>query len=197
MARETDSERESESESESQSRRSARWPLFVALAAAVVALDQLSKAWVVGRLAPGESLDVVGDLLRIVHGRNTGALFGLFRDQAPLFAFFSIGVVVLIVAYEAHAGRSVLVTLALGLLLGGALGNLTDRVRLGYVVDFVDAGIGAIRWYTFNVADAAVSGAILLLVLLAIRGDQDPAPTPAPVPARDADPDPDIVGGPP
>jgi signal peptidase II len=187
---------ETSGQSSGPSRRSVRWPLFVALAAVVVALDQVTKAWVVGRLAPGESLAVAGDLLRIVHGRNTGALFGLFRDQAPLFALFSIGVVVLIVAYQAHAGRSLLVTLALGLLLGGALGNLLDRVRLGYVVDFVDAGIGAVRWYTFNIADAAVSGAILLLILLAVRGD--PAGERDDASARQsagADPDPGTAGG--
>lgn len=175
--------------------RSARWPLFVTLAAVVVALDQLTKAWVVGRLAPGESLAVAGDLLRIVHGRNSGALFGLFRDQAPLFALFSIGVVVLIVAYEAHAGRSFLITLALGLLLGGALGNLLDRVRLGYVVDFVDAGVGSLRWYTFNVADAAVSGAIVLLILLAIRGDRASARDGAPGGQHAGDRDPGTAGG--
>jgi signal peptidase II len=160
---------------------SVRWPLFVGLAAVVVVLDQLTKAWVVGRLAPGQSLDVADDLLRIVHGQNNGGLFGLFAGQAPVFAVVSLGVVALIVAYEGRAGRSLLVTLALGLLLGGAIGNLTDRVRIGYVVDFVDAGIGAVRWYTFNVADAAISGAILLLILLAFRSDS-PTPTPADVP---------------
>jgi signal peptidase II len=172
--------------------RSVRWPVFVALAAAIVVVDQLTKAWVVGRLAPGESFDVAGDLLRIVHGRNTGALFGLFRDQAPIFAVVSLGVVAIIVAYEARAGRSLLVTIALGLLLGGALGNLTDRVRLGYVVDFVDAGLGGLRWYTFNVADAAVSGAILLLLLLAVRPEltgEEPhtvsSASPAPEPGAD------------
>jgi signal peptidase II len=154
------------------SERPVRWPVFVGLAASVVVVDQLTKAWVVGRLQPGESIGVVDDVLRIVHGRNTGALFGLFRDQAPLFALASVAVVVLIVAYEARAGRSLLVTLALGLLLGGAIGNLVDRVRLGYVVDFIDGGIGDLRFYTFNVADSAVTGAILLLLLLAVRGER-------------------------
>lgn len=169
---------------------SARWPLFLGLAAAVVVADQLSKAWVVGRLAPGQSIDVADGLLRIVHGQNDGGLFGLFGGQAPVFAVVSIGVVALIVAYEARAGRSLLVTVALGLLLGGAIGNLVDRVRIGYVVDFVDAGIGTVRWYTFNVADAAISCSILLLLVIAVRAEQpgaggrtvdgsrDPAPNP-------------------
>ena len=75
----------------------------------------------------------------------------------------------LIVAYHARSGRSPYMSVALGLLLGGAIGNLIDRLRLGHVVDFVDTGIGDLRWYTFNVADAAISIAILLLILAAIR----------------------------
>jgi signal peptidase II len=150
---------------------SARWSLFAAVAALVLALDQASKALVVGRLAPGESLGVVDDLLRIVHGQNNGGLFGLFHGQATVFAVVSLVVIAVIVAYEARAGRSLLVTLALGLLLGGALGNLADRIRIGYVVDFVDAGIGGLRFFTFNIGDAAISCAILLLIVLAIRSD--------------------------
>jgi signal peptidase II len=63
-------------------------------------------------------------------------------------------------------------SVALGLLLGGALGNMTDRFRYGYVVDFVDLGVGDLRWYTFNVADAAISCAILLLLLSAFLPDR-------------------------
>ncbi|HEU4672544.1 MAG TPA: signal peptidase II [Candidatus Limnocylindrales bacterium] len=150
-----------------------RWILFVGLAAAVVVLDQATKAIVAANLSPGQSVDVVGDLVRIVFGQNNGGLFGMFRGQAPVFAVVSLGVVVLIVVYEAHAGASVAATVALGLLLGGALGNLVDRVRVGYVLDFVDAGIGNLRWYTFNVADAAISTSIVLLVALAVLGEWD------------------------
>ena len=85
-----------------------------------------------------------------------------------LFAVVSLAVIGLIVGYEARAGSNWLASVALGLLFGGAIGNLADRIRLGYVVDFVDAGIGTLRWYDFNVADASISCAILLLVALAI-----------------------------
>jgi signal peptidase II len=154
------------------------WPVFLGLAAAVVVADQLTKAWIAARLAPGVSMSVLGDSLRLVHGQNNGALFGLFRDNAALFGLISIAVVGLIVAYHARVGRSPYLSVALGLLLGGALGNMTDRLRLGYVIDFVDAGIGGLRWYTFNVADAAISGAILMLILLAVRPSLgDPRPT--------------------
>ncbi len=147
------------------------WAAFVVLAGGVVVVDQLTKSWVVNRLAPGESFQVIDDLVRIVYGQNSGALFGLFRDTAPVFALFSFAVVAVIVAYEARAGRSPLVTLALGLLLGGAIGNLLDRLRYGFVVDFVDAGLGNLRFYTFNVADSAITCAILLLIVLALLGD--------------------------
>ena len=145
------------------------WAPFAALAVTVVVLDQLTKAWLVSVLVPGQSMQVVGDLVRLVHSQNTGGLFGLLHGQAAPFAVLSVGVMAIIVVYHARSGRSAYLTLTLGLLLGGAIGNMLDRVRLGYVVDFVDAGIGGIRWYTFNVADSAISLAILLLVAAALR----------------------------
>ena len=140
------------------------WRVFLTLAATILAADQLTKAWLTSLLAPGESVRVFDDLVRLVHGQNAGGLFGLFQGQALPFAVVSVVVVGLIVAYHARSGRNPYLSITLGLLLGGALGNLLDRLRLGYVVDFVDAGIGSVRWYTFNVADAAISFAILLLL---------------------------------
>jgi signal peptidase II len=154
------------------SKARARWPIFAGLAVTVLVADQLTKAWLVSILAPGQRTEVVGTYVRLVHSQNTGALFGLFRDQAVLFAFVSIGVVGLIIWFHGSAGRNTWLSIALGLLLGGALGNMTDRFRYGYVVDFVDLGIGDLRWYTFNVADAAISCAILLLVVSAFLSDR-------------------------
>ena len=148
--------------------RRAHWAVFLGLAGTIVVLDQLTKAWLVSNFAPGQSAEVVGDLVRLVFGQNSGALFGIFRDQALLFALASIGVVGLIVAYHGRAGRSLYLSIALGLLLGGAIGNLIDRLRLGYVIDFVDVGIGNLRFYTFNIADAAISTAIVLLLAVAV-----------------------------
>lgn len=153
-----------------------RWPIFLGIAAVVVVIDQLTKAWLVSTLEPGERLSVIGDLLRLVHAQNSGALFGLFRDQAYLFAIVSIGVVALIVWYHGSSGRNTLLSIALGLLLGGALGNMIDRFRFGWVTDWVDIGLGDLRFYTFNVADASISCAILLLIVLAIWPTK---PTPA------------------
>jgi signal peptidase II len=146
------------------SQRPAHWFVFFGLAITVFALDQLSKAWLTSRLSPGEVMTVLGDWIRLVYGQNSGALFGLFRDNAVLFGIVSLVVIGLIVLYHRQAGSSLYLSIALGLLLGGALGNVTDRLRLGYVVDFVDIGIGDFRWYTFNVADAAISIAIVMLI---------------------------------
>jgi signal peptidase II len=151
------------------SRGRPRWLLFATLAIGVLVADQLTKAWVAANVPVDRPIRVLDDFIRLVVSHNTGGLFGMFRDLAPVLAFASLGVIGLIVWYHARAGRSLVLTTALGLLLGGALGNLTDRLRLGYVLDFVDAGIGDLRWYTFNVADAAISTALLLLVLVALR----------------------------
>lgn len=150
--------------------RTARhWIAFAALAGGIVVVDQLVKQWVLANVAFGSRMVIVGDYLRIEPVQNSGALFGLFGNQAYLFAALSIGVVGLIIWFH---GRSVVTngwfaTLALGLLLGGAIGNLADRLRLGYVVDFVNMGIGDVRFYTYNVADAAISTSLVLLVLMA------------------------------
>jgi signal peptidase II len=148
--------------------RRAHWAIFLALAGAVVVLDQLTKAWLVSQLAPGQVVDVLATIVRLVFSQNSGALFGLFRDSALLFGLVSLGVIALIVTYHGSSGRSLYLSIALGFLLGGAVGNVIDRLRLGYVVDFVDIGIGNLRWYTFNVADAAISASIVLLVAVAI-----------------------------
>lgn len=143
--------------------------MFLTLAVIVVVADQIAKRIVTSSLAPGESVQVAGDFVRIVFGQNSGALFGLFQDNAAMFGVVSLVVVGLIVAYHARSVVSPYLTVTLGLLLGGAIGNMLDRLRLGFVVDFVDVGIGTTRFYTFNVADSAISLAILLLFVAALR----------------------------
>ena len=144
------------------------WTAFLGVAALIVLLDQLTKAWLVSFLAPGESVAVIGDWVRLVHSQNNGGLFGFLRGQAVIFGFVSLIVVALIVVYHGRARPSRYLSITLGLLLGGAIGNLVDRFRLEYVVDFVDAGIGDLRWYTFNVADTAISFALILLLAASV-----------------------------
>jgi signal peptidase II len=143
------------------------WLVFFGIAVTIVILDQLTKALLVANVDPGQIVSVVGDYIRLVFSQNSGALFGLFRDQAILFAIASLVVIGLIVAFHGQSERSLYLSIALGLLLGGAIGNMIDRLRLGYVVDFVDIGIGGFRWYTFNLADAAISTALVMLFAVA------------------------------
>jgi len=144
------------------------WLLFFGLAATVVVLDQLSKAWIVANVSPGETVGLIGSYLRLIYSENDGGLFGLFKGNALLFAGVSIVVVGLIVAFHRWSSPSRSTSIALGLLLGGAVGNLVDRIRDGFVIDFVDMGVGDIRFYTYNVADAAITTAIVALIVLAL-----------------------------
>jgi signal peptidase II len=149
--------------------------VFGAAAAIVVIVDQLSKAWIAASfdLRP---VPIVGDLLRISLSHNTGGIFGLFGGSAAVLAIASTVVIGLIVVYQWRTASEGpwLLNLALGLLLGGAIGNLVDRIRWGYVLDFVDFGFGELRWYTFNVADAAISTSLVLLIAVSLLGSRLP-----------------------
>lgn len=161
-----------------------RWGLFLGLAGGIVVLDQVSKAIVDSTLRPAWTSSpaaglaaptpLLGDLVRVAKSYNRGGIFGLFGDAAPILAVASLAVIALIVFYQARAGvlGPWLLTLALGLLLGGAVGNFIDRIRFGYVIDFVDMGLGRTRFYTFNVADASISVSIALLLLMSVLGDR-------------------------
>jgi signal peptidase II len=141
--------------------------LFALIAFTIAASDQLLKRWIVSHYGVNQPSPVVGDWFRIHFIHNAGGLFGLFQNTAPIFAVITIGVVAVLVSLEVGSGwRSWLVTLTLALLLGGAIGNFIDRIRLGYVVDFADIGIGTQRFYIFNIADSAVTIAIILMFVL-------------------------------
>lgn len=134
-------------------------------ALAVLAADQLTKALVVAALGVGERASVLGDLVVLWHVQNRGAAFSLFQDAAALFYVVTLAAFGMIAYFHrALAGRGPWLQLVLGAVLGGTLGNLIDRLRLGYVTDFVSVGIGDVRWPTFNVADASIVVGILTLV---------------------------------
>jgi signal peptidase II len=164
-------------------RGAGHWLVFFGIAAGVVVLDQLSKAWVVGHFglaspflaagSEGGPTEVLGNLVRVASSHNDGGIFGLLGASAGVLGLVSIGVIGIIIWLQAHQGRtSPLLTVALGLLLGGALGNLIDRLSRGFVVDWVDVGIGDRRFYTFNVADSAISIAVVILLVLGLFGDR-------------------------
>lgn len=164
---------------ESPSQRRRRWALFGGTAATVVILDQLTKLWVDAsfeRAADGGSTELVGDLVRISKVYNDGAIFGFLDATAMIMALLSVVVVLGVVWYEWRHGSGLgpLVTVGLGLLVGGAIGNLIDRIRFGYVIDFVDMGLGDLRWYIWNIADAAVFLGIVALFVAALLGDRAP-----------------------
>lgn len=146
--------------------------IFFLTALLVVIVDQLSKMGIRSALATGASFPETG-LFRLIHVRNTGAAFGLFQGQSlPLTLAGLFGIAVLLLFFLLFSGRSAffdnrLSKPALGLLLGGIAGNLIDRIRLGYVTDFIDVGI----WPTFNIADSAVTiGVIVLAYYLLFSG---------------------------
>jgi signal peptidase II len=135
-------------------------------AAAVLLLDQVTKAMVVGAIGLGEHIQVVGDLVWLWHVRNQGAAFSLFQGgQLLFFAVTILAFGMLVYFQRAFRGRGPLLQVVLGLVLGGTLGNLVDRVRFGYVTDFISVGIGELRWPTWNVADACLVVGIGCLVV--------------------------------
>lgn len=168
-------------ETPSQKRR--RWALFGGVAAVVVLLDQLTKTWVDAnfeRAANGGSTEFIGDLVRISKVYNDGAIFGFLDTTATLMAVLTVFVVAGVAWYEWRhgAGLGPLVTVGLGLLTGGAIGNLIDRLRFGHVIDFVDMGVGDTRWYAWNISDASVFIGIVALFGAALLGDRAPGVRP-------------------
>jgi len=137
--------------------------LFFLTALLIVAADQLSKTWIRANLATDQSLFEVG-FFRITHVHNTGAAFGLFRGQSfPLTVVASVGIaVILLYALLVYRRLPFLDNMpsrvALGLVLGGTVGNLIDRLCFGYVTDFIDFGF----WPAFNIADSAITVGVII-----------------------------------
>jgi signal peptidase II len=134
--------------------------LFAVWAAAglVFALDRWTKAWAVAELALVHTRPLFGDWLRLTYVRNTGVAFGLGAGQGLPLAAVTFGALVLVVVLALQErNRTWTRSLALGLVVGGAAGNLLDRVRWGSVVDFIDFGFGRNMFPVFNAADSAIT----------------------------------------
>ena len=131
--------------------------LVLSCALLLIALDQISKIWIRDNLAIGESWPETG-ILRATHINNTGASFGLFPNQSAILACLSIAIIIIILVIIHHiANITNLHLVSAGIILGGAFGNLIDRLRLGYVTDFIDFKIwGDFHWPIFNLADSAI-----------------------------------------
>ncbi len=159
------------------------WIILI-VAALVVALDQGSKYLVTQSLPVGgvwSPFPGPTPFFQIVYTYNTGATFGLFKDLGPVFIFIALVIVGVLILYARRLRRDQwLMCVALGLMLGGAIGNLIDRIRLGHVIDFIDVGVGTTRWYTSNLSDVSlVLGVILLgIAMLLEELRHKPAPKP-------------------
>jgi signal peptidase II len=142
-------------------------------AAIVAGVDQLSKAVIVAAIGPGSTdsrIAVSGGWLALEYAENRGAAFGLLPGLAPVLAGVSAAILIGIIVHLFRTpSPTLLATISVGAIVGGALGNLSDRVRLGYVVDFVAVG----PWPNFNVADSAITIGILGLLWSWVRPQPD------------------------
>ncbi|HZT40599.1 MAG TPA: signal peptidase II [Chthonomonadaceae bacterium] len=141
---------------------------FYVIVALIFVCDQFSKAWVRHMLYWGQTKPLIGNAFALTLTQNTGGAWGLLPQGNLLFVgFAAVAVLALLFAYHRMQRIELLVGGAFALALGGALGNLLDRLRFGYVVDFFDARI--IHWPIFNIADSAISLGIVLLLLHFLR----------------------------
>ena len=162
-------------------RRSQHWLFLLGVAALTLAADRVTKTLVADRLTLYETwhppIPLVRGIASLTYTTNTGAAFGLFPNQGYLFIGIAFVVIAAMIIYYRHlpAGYG-LTRLALGLQLGGALGNLIDRLRQGYVVDFIDFNFWPMQdWPVWNLADAAIVVGVGLLALTMLReGAEDP-----------------------
>ena len=143
-----------------------KYLILIVVAPVVFLIDQLSKFFISSYFVPHRPVSVLKDFFHINYVRNAGAAFGLFQGQSELLTVVAlVGVAVLLLyAFLAHHRfpftNSVFIKIALGLILGGTVGNLIDRLRFGYITDFVDVSI----WPAFNGADSAIVIGIILFV---------------------------------
>jgi len=146
------------------------WPFFLT-AFLVLTADQLSKLWITSNLREGQVLWQAGILQIIRIPRNSGAVFGLFQDQSlilTIVAFIGIGFLLfyaLVIRPRYALLGSLPARIALGLVLGGTIGNLIDRLRFGGVTDFISIG----WWPVFNVADMSITTGVILFAFLVLR----------------------------
>ena len=162
--------------------------IFFIVAAAVVALDQFTKWLVRSNLGLYESWPSDGGVISIVHVVNSGAAFGILQGQTPFLIVTSLlGLGAILLYYIYPPMDHGVIRLALGMQLGGAIGNLLDRVRMGEVTDFIHVG----RWPTFNVADASITiSIVVVLIFFALQEtDAGKKSAAAPRPPPDAGPD--------
>lgn len=152
-----------------------RYGFVAGLGTLVLALDQISKVWVLGALSAARPAIEVTSFLNIVLVWNRGISFGLFNRESDWQPWFLVGLSLVIVAgllVWLRTARGRWMTLAIALVAGGAIGNAVDRARLGAVVDFVDFHIGGWHFAAFNVADAAITCGVAVILAVSLFGSR-------------------------
>lgn len=154
---------------------------FFGWALGIVVLDQITKAIVHRSMTlNGEPIPLLGETLRLIYIHNPGAAFGLFYGSRWFFVGVSLlSVLVLISLVQSGRYRDRWLLVSFGMIAGGALGNVLDRLWLGVVIDFIQMGIAGHYWPVYNVADIGVTGGVSLLALRLLR-DRTPPPEEAP-----------------
>ncbi|MGO9777125.1 MAG: signal peptidase II [Terracidiphilus sp.] len=159
--------------------RRLHWLLLIS--AVIIFLDRLTKTWVTLHIPMGGAIPVIPRILRLTHWTNEGAAFSLFADSASphavrwgLICFSSLAAMLVLFVMVRLADRFTLTTVALALILAGALGNVHDRIAYGSVVDFIEIHIFSYHWPDFNIADSSVVTGACLLLLDSLRHKKTP-----------------------
>jgi len=154
----------------------ARLPYLI-LVLSTLFLDRWTKSMVQSRFSLNESISVIDDFFNITYVRNTGVAFGIFfsisspSKAALLSAFTGIAAIAVIIYSYRSPPRDRLLQIALAFILGGALGNLYDRISYGYVIDFLEFYFRSYHWPSFNIADSAISTGVVLLAIEIMRNE--------------------------
>lgn len=153
--------------------------VFFSILLAVVCVDQATKFWIIHNFVLHESRVVIADFFHLTFLTNNGAAFSMLAGQPALWrqAFFlvaaSAALVFIWMAQRSFGRRSMRYTVALSLIAGGAIGNMVDRIRYGFVIDFLDVFIGQHHWPAFNIADSAICVGVILFIVHNLLFDRE------------------------
>jgi signal peptidase II len=141
-------------------------PLLIAIAGVVIAIDYVTKQWVMAHLPFEKPMELLGSFVRLTYTRNSGVAFGLGAGtRFPFYVFSIVAALAILYLFMRSRVHGLTRQIALSLIFGGAIGNLIDRLRWGEVVDFIQIGTDRWYWPVFNVADSAVSIGVVLFAL--------------------------------
>lgn len=137
--------------------------------------DQTAKYMVIQRIVPGQIIKVT-DFFNLTHTRNTGAVWGVMQQQNPVLVLLSVAVLAAVMMfYKWLVGKSVQNRIAIGIMSGGIAGNLMDRIKYGWVVDFLDFNVRGWHWPAFNVADIAICAGVAAYIIFSLWADRHAA----------------------